>query len=184
MKRMILYISMFGLISACKAESMSRSDTVIYWVNSFKVDCVGAGPMLCLQVQKRDTPTGEWQNFYSQIRGFEYVPGYLYKLTVRETALPPEQVPADASSIRYDLVEVLEKRPDRKLQLHDIWVLEAIEGEDLSNAEVAVLNERPRLEVQISSGKYMGHDGCNEFKGAIYRYSTFYMTLWKLTGVL
>jgi heat shock protein HslJ len=42
---------------------------------------------------------------YSQIDGFDYQPGYLYRLKVRETRLLPAQVPADTSSIRYELVE-------------------------------------------------------------------------------
>ena len=79
---------------------------MILEVNSYRVPCVGVAPMSCLQVRRDDQPDGKWQNFYSEIRGFEYRPGYLYRLRIRETPLPPEQVPADASSIQFDLVEV------------------------------------------------------------------------------
>ena len=39
--------------------------------------------------------------------------GYLYKIEVEEEQLDPQQVPADASSIKYTLVSVLEKNEDR-----------------------------------------------------------------------
>lgn len=167
MERILIIFLILGLTSSCNTKKMSRQNSVIYWVNSYKVDCVGVAPMSCLQIQKGDTLTNEWQNFYSSIEGFDYRPGFLYKLAVRETKRPAEQVPADASSIRYELIEVLEKRPDRKLRLNDIWVLEAIGGELLSQSEVTVNKSRPRLEIHIARGQFMGTDGCNQFRGAI-----------------
>jgi hypothetical protein len=104
----------------CRAGfSSSLSEEVIYHVNSYRVPCVGVAPMRCLQVQRGDPATREWQYFYSQIRGFDFQPGYRYRLLVRETRLPPEQVPADASSIRYELVEVLEMTADPRLSTED-----------------------------------------------------------------
>ncbi len=146
---------------------MPDQDTFIYWVNSYKVDCMGVGPMSCLLVRKGDAPADEWQNFYSLIQGFDYQPGYLYKLKVREIELPPGQVPADGSSIRYDLVELLEKNVDRKLRLNDIWVLEALEGEGLRDSELTGINSRPILEIHVTQSRYMGNDGCNTLNGAL-----------------
>ena len=56
---------------------------VIFHVNSARVPCVGVAPMNCLQVKRGAEPTGDWQHFYSQIDGFDYEPGYLYRLLVR-----------------------------------------------------------------------------------------------------
>jgi hypothetical protein len=139
----------------------------IYHVNSYRVPCVGVAPMQCLQVRRGDSPTEEWQFFYSQIRGFDYQPGYLYRLRVLETPLPPEQVPADASSIRYDLIEVLEKTPDPRLAIHDTWALV-----ELGRAEAADLasespGKRPYVEFNVTRREYLGEAGCGSFSGEI-----------------
>jgi len=47
---------------------------------------------------------------------------------VREGDKTAQATPADASSKRYTLVQVLDKQPDNKLRLNDIWVLETIQG--------------------------------------------------------
>lgn len=82
----------------------------IYWVNSRKVDCIGVGPMKCLQVQKgQNRDSGDWEFFYDQIDGFDFEEGYLYKLIVKEEERSASETPADASSINYKLVKLLEK---------------------------------------------------------------------------
>ena len=90
---------------------MQQGVRTVYWVNSVKVPCTaGVMPTECLQVQKGESMTGEWTYFYSDIEGFVWEPGNLYRIEVEETRLPPDQVPADASSVRYRLVRVIEKR--------------------------------------------------------------------------
>jgi hypothetical protein len=71
---------------------------------------------------------GNWQQFYAPIQGFEYVPGYIYKLKVKETQPPAHQVPADKSSIAYELVEVLDKQADSRLRLGKVegYLLEGL----------------------------------------------------------
>ena len=85
------------------ASAAGKSETL--YVNSRLVDCVGVAPMKCMQV--RQTPDAEWELFYTQIEGFVFTPGYRYKLLVNVSEL--ENVPADASSLRYVLVKQLEK---------------------------------------------------------------------------
>jgi heat shock protein HslJ len=75
------------------------------FVGPEKVDCVGVGPMECFQV--KEDPDGEWQLFYDQIEGFEWEPGYTYELRVAVHQV--ENPPADASSLRYELIEVVDK---------------------------------------------------------------------------
>lgn len=71
----------------------------------------------CLLVQKnKNRIEGEWKYLYSKINGFELEEGYIYKLKVKEEKL--ENVPADASSIKYTLIEMLEKNVDKKLLLN------------------------------------------------------------------
>lgn len=74
-------------------------------VASRKGDCVGVAPQKCLLVKKgADT---NWTFFYSQIEGFNYEEGYEYVLEVKEEKV--ENVPADASSLKYILVKEVSK---------------------------------------------------------------------------
>lgn len=78
------------------------------YMNSELVDCEGgAGPQKCLQVRRG--PDEPWELFYGQIDGFEFEPGFTYMLRVRTSAV--DSPPADASSLRYELVEVVDKTP-------------------------------------------------------------------------
>ena len=72
-----------------------------------RVACVGVGPMTCLQV--RESADAPWTRMYSDIAGFDYQPGYLYEIRIREDAVP--NPPADGSSVRRTLVAVLGRTP-------------------------------------------------------------------------
>ena len=69
-------------------------------------DCQGEAPMKCLQV--RAAPTEEWRNLYAPIEGFDYEPAHAYELRVEVTQLAKPA--ADASSLRYRLLEVVSKQ--------------------------------------------------------------------------
>lgn len=71
-----------------------------------KVDCVGAFPMKCLQVREVG---GQWENFYAPIEGFDFEEGSRYRLQVNVSHVA--NPPADGSSLRYQLVRVLDKMP-------------------------------------------------------------------------
>ncbi len=86
-----------------KSETAPEEKTL--FVGPKKVECVGVGPMECLQV--KEDPDGEWQLFYDQIEGFNWAPGYTYELRVAVHQV--ENPPADASSLRYELIEVVNK---------------------------------------------------------------------------
>jgi hypothetical protein len=101
--------------AACSGQpdDIAASDTPVeanmvedLYINSELVDCEGVAPQQCMQV--RTSPDGDWELFYGQVEGFTFEPGYTYKLRVRVT--PAESAPADASTLRYVLVEVEEKR--------------------------------------------------------------------------
>lgn len=70
-------------------------------------DCIGVVPQKCLLV-KKGTDT-DWTFFYTQIDGFQYEEGYEYVLEVKEEKV--ENVPADASSLKYTLVKEVSKTP-------------------------------------------------------------------------
>lgn len=159
-------ISLLLLTKAC--SSQPGPDEYIYWVNSTKVPCVGVAPTNCLQVFKGEIldPT-EWEFFHAPIDGFEFEPGYLYKLLLREETLAGEELPADASSIRYTLVKILQKEKDKRLVLNHEWVLEILNGKAVKAGADTELSERPRLEIHVGEMKYMGNDGCNNYFGGI-----------------
>jgi heat shock protein HslJ len=159
----LLVLLLLVLISPGQA----MNNESILWVNSFTVQCEGVAPMTCLQVQESDSPEpGKWMNFYSSIDGFSFEAGYLYKLRIRKEAL--ENVPADASSVRYVLVELLEKTRDPKINMHDIWAVTSIKGEPVEMRQEG--QAAPLIEISLSAMRVMGKDGCNNFTGQIAKF--------------
>ena len=76
------------------------------YVGAEQVDCVGVAPQKCLLV--KENPDGDYLFFYDPIEGFDWVAGYEYEIVVEvETVDSP---PADGSSLRYILVEVVSKK--------------------------------------------------------------------------
>jgi heat shock protein HslJ len=71
-----------------------------------EVDCIGVAPRKCLQVREAG---GQWQTFSAPIEGFTFEDGWRYRLQVAVT--PVKNPPADGSSLRYQLVRVLDKMP-------------------------------------------------------------------------
>lgn len=70
--------------------------------------CIGVGPRECLLV--RYAGQADWQLFYDAIAGFEFEPGFHYTLYVRKQSVG-EPIAADASSVRWTLLRILDKTP-------------------------------------------------------------------------
>ncbi|WP_179005668.1 DUF4377 domain-containing protein [Winogradskyella forsetii] len=153
-------LTLILMMSSCGS---TKHTTSTYWVNSSKVDCdAGAGKAKCLQVTKADDyENTDWSNFHSTINGFTFEPGLLQKIEVTEMKLEVENVPADASSIQYDLVKVLEKKSDPKMAIHDIWVATHINGEEIAKTNA------PTLEINSTEMQVYGSNGCNNYNGQI-----------------
>ncbi|MFS8131111.1 MAG: DUF4377 domain-containing protein [Candidatus Dojkabacteria bacterium] len=84
---------------------LDSSDKEIFTIDSNKYPCTGSGPMECYKIQYNQK--GQFLYFYDQIEGFNYEAGYEYVLLVgKETVINP---PADGSSIKYTLLEMLSK---------------------------------------------------------------------------
>jgi heat shock protein HslJ len=140
------------------AEDMAGEETTLY-VGPTQADCVGVGPMTCMLVKQE--PDGEYQFFYSQIEGFEYVPGTEYELlvNVEEVADPP----ADGSSLTYTLIEVVSATEVGPTLEGTPWQLVALADQNgaaievLSDVEVTALFEDERVS---------GSDGCNNYAGS------------------
>ncbi len=163
-------LTALALLQGVKAAGQERNGDapVVFWINSLQTPCTGAGPMHCLLIQKSDEPLpGAWETFYGTIRGFNFEPGYIYKLLVIEQSLPPREVSADAPAFSYTLQRVLEKFPDKKLIINELWFLESIQGQKLHSYEGVETLETPQLEVKVAEMRYLASDGCNRLIGGL-----------------
>lgn len=106
MNRLIssLLLVMLTVLSGCDKTDL-KPGIITMQVADHRQDCVGVGPQKCLLV-KTDGST-DWELFYSGIEGFVYEEGYEYQLLVKREKI--KNPPADGSSIRYTLIETVEK---------------------------------------------------------------------------
>jgi len=88
-------------LSGCSEST----DTTRLWIGPERVECEGVAPMMCLQVA--ESADGDYQLFYDTIEGFDYQEGTSYVIDVSITEV--ENPPADASSLQYTLVEIVEE---------------------------------------------------------------------------
>ncbi len=93
-------------------ETQAKTETQILWVADKRAECTGVAPMQCLMVQQttansQQPNANNWQYFYQDINGFNWRQGKVNKIKVKVTHLDPKQVPADGSSVSYQLLEVL-----------------------------------------------------------------------------
>jgi len=146
------------------AEPTSEAVEKTLYVASETAPCVGVAPMDCLQV--KEDPDAEWQMFYAPIEGFEFEAGYEYELRVLVEPVP--NPPADASSLRYTLIEVVSKtpvasegpEPGAPLALEGpTWIL-ASQGDPTT--PIPVLAET-QITATFEDGRVAGTSGCNRY---------------------
>lgn len=164
MKAIILLLisTVLGTVSC---DNQTDENTEVWWINSSKTDCVGVGPMSCLQIQKgNEIESGNWELFYSEIQGFDYEPGNIYqiKVKVRDKTDP---IPADASSKEYELVEILGKEMDPALRITNSW--KVIKVGEIENPKDYKNGEPLLFEFDASKKTYIGNMGCNSARGEI-----------------
>lgn len=145
-------------------QSCTKATTKVLWVSGFTVDCSnGAGKTQCIQIfEGEDVNQAIWKSFYAPIEGFEFEPGYLQKIEVSETQLATEEVPADASAIRYELVKVLDKQQDIRNVLNGNWTLT-----QLNNAPINRMVPVPGMHIDLSKRLFSVNGGCNQYSGPI-----------------
>ena len=134
------------------------------YVGSELVDCVGVAPMECMQV--REDPSGEWQLFYDQIEGFTFEPGFTYELRVNVATIA--NPPADGSSLKYTLVEVVNKTAATETLAPEVsglqgvrWVLVSLVNAD--GETVTALADREVTAEFGADGQMGGSAGCNRY---------------------
>ncbi|MEZ0005953.1 heat shock protein HslJ [Flavobacterium sp. 28YEA47A] len=83
----------------------ANADTVRMTIKEELASCTGVAPQNCYQVKYKKSK--DWEFFYSQIEGFEYIPGYRYVIDVKRTKR--KNIPADASAYTYKLKRIIKK---------------------------------------------------------------------------
>jgi heat shock protein HslJ len=139
------------MILACNSNTEVQSKMLI--VADHLENCVGVGPQTCMLV--KENPDDEWTYFYDQIEGFEYEEGYIYELLVNEIPVPNPA--ADASSLRYELKNIISKTPT--LLNDDLikeWTVIKIKG-------LEQLSSSPTMIFEKEDTKVAGFAGCNNY---------------------
>lgn len=154
----IFGIFSFTLLLSCGPDYQTST----FWISGFKTECAaGAGEKRCLLINKNTNPgKGSWEYFYSDIDGLEFKSGALQQIKVK--VIPRENVPADASSLKYELIELVDEQEDPRVSLNDIWMVVNIDGKPVESD-----TNRPRLELNLTQMKIYGFDGCNNYNGPV-----------------
>lgn len=97
-----------GLGQAFAQTSVLEDSEEFLIVRGEQAPCAGVAPMMCLQIKRSFDQSG-WELFYSPIQGFELTQGESSLLRVKVTEV--EDPPADSSSLRYELVDVVAVMP-------------------------------------------------------------------------
>ncbi|WP_269227281.1 DUF4377 domain-containing protein [Flavobacterium eburneipallidum] len=105
MKKLILLLITIVISFSCSNEDENKLQTIDMRINHYQNTGVAVGPVLTLIVQEGNAiGTANWQRFYENIEGFNYVPGKIYNLSVSVEQI--KNPPADGSSLKYKLLKI------------------------------------------------------------------------------
>lgn len=145
----------FFIILILSFSVNSCEETKNIYVADHLTDCVGVAPQKCMLI--KENVSDDWTYFYGNIKGFEYETGFEYLLKVKiETIKNP---PADGSSLKYTLIEVLEKNKTKKqINLYNNWKVISMKGIDS-------FEKNPTIKFDTKEKSITGFSGCNNFFG-------------------
>lgn len=126
------------------------------FIANAKVDCVGVAPQKCLQIKEEGKT--DWTFFYDKIEGFDYEEGFFYKIKVNVMAV--DNPPADGSSLKYKLIEILDKS---KMPLNldkGSWMVTRLKDMDS-------FGRNPFIKIDLSQNEISGNTSCNRFSAKI-----------------
>ncbi len=159
MKRTYMRLSILVgilLLTNLLVVAQESTEPITVFVGPVMVDCEGVAPQKCMLI--RESPDEPYGLFYDQIEGFDYKEGQEYELRVMVEEV--ENPPADASSLRYRLVEVLTSR----LSLEgNHW-----KADSYRNRAGETVNVLPntRATAQFRDGEVNGNASCNNYFGS------------------
>lgn len=163
-------VTLFFVLAACQPVRDTRmsSEPVekTLYIGPELADCVGVGPMKCMMV--KENPDDEYQFFYSEIEGFTFEPGYTYKVRVRVE--PVANAPADASSLKYTLIEVVSQEAvaagaagAEAALAGPTWQLTGVAD---ANGVLSATPEGVTATATFADGRVSGSGGCNNYSAA------------------
>ncbi len=172
-KVLLLIASAIMLLQSCSQKNS------VFWVSGVKTECTnGIAKTECLNIYKgEDSNNPVWENFHSHIKGFKFEEGYMQKIKVKEIKLKEKDIPADASSVKYELVEVLEKQKDTRAELNGTWTLTQI-----NNTTIKTGTPIPSITIDLTKRKLSANGGCNSFAGEIESITKSEITLGIIIG--
>ena len=113
-------------------------ETKTIFIGPNLVDCVGVGPQKCMMI--KESADSDWTYFYNNIKGFEFKSGYEYELQVKITER--DNVPADASSLEYQLIKITSKQKIQNDSIRHIPYEGLCAPGFASLGKICVLNDR------------------------------------------
>lgn len=129
------------------------------WIGPELVDCIGEAPQKCMQIRRTEDGQVEW--FYDQIEGFTHQIGTSYVIDVAVTDV--ENPPADASSLSYRLVEIIEETNISVSEVIDgtSWTLLGFRDGDMFDA----ISDDVEITINFDGENVNGSAGCNSYMG-------------------
>lgn len=162
MKILLCLIPVF-LFSNIKAQELP----VRFFVASQKVECENG--RTCYQIKY--SPDGQWSVYSGEIRGFQYVPGYIYELSVRKKT--SEEPGEGGLNYYFELVEIISEKQytgstitqaDSTFIDNKIFILNKIrKGKMLRKA----VGRGVDIMFDLSKSRAVGNDGCNTYSGTV-----------------
>ncbi len=151
---MLFYVlAILAILSSC---------TSTIYIAPKQADCFGVPDQKCYLIRKN---IGEnWILHDVEISGFEYEPGFSYKLKIKRERI--KNPPPGASTFKIIVVEVYEKTDvTDDLSIADLvnkeWKLEFLKQDGI---EIGIEDKIPTIKFD-TDGKVMGTGGCNNFFG-------------------
>ncbi len=144
------------LILSCSSVQSEEVRTI--FIADHLGDCTGVSKQKCMLV--KESPDEDWTYFYDKISGFDYEEGYAYELRVKVEEV--ENPPADSSSKKYTLAELVSKTPTKGMEqdqneLIGTWKVIQMDGMGtLTNFPTFVFSEE-------EENKVSGYAGCNNY---------------------
>lgn len=160
-----LFLALSSLLGMAFCNSENDQSLETWWVDGTSVTCEGVGPMNCIQIQKNEqVDPNAWELFYDKIEGFEAETGNIYQIRVKITSKTPP-IPQDASSVNYELVEIISSNSNKSSSADDNWRVVSVGG--VKDPLNPFTNESLVFEFKMNKKTYSGDLGCNKVAGKI-----------------
>nr|WP_299031102.1 META domain-containing protein [uncultured Tenacibaculum sp.] len=161
---LLLPIIVSLVLQSCASLKNTGSTEEVFWVSGIKTECsAGAGKMNCLNIYKGNNITeATWESFYAPLEGFTFEEGKLQKIKVKVERLNAKDVPADASSLKYTLIEKIESQVDIRIHLAGEWNVTSLYDREFYETANA-----PSLTIDLNKNRISGNDSCNNYTGQI-----------------